>query len=140
MKEFRLYFNDKRLKQYRIFLFVWLSLGIASIAANPDKVFAYGYLVISLMYGALLYLEKNQPYLIIKDNRIIRNYVTRKSISIESITEVKHFAGEVIFRKDLDNEVRFDLNVLENEGLDKLNEVLPSYGLPSISEGKKVIS
>ena len=103
-------YKPKSINYNLIFGIIWLSLGIARVTlVQKDNFFFYGFIVFGICYLTMYFVMKYKQYATITDEVITKNGLLSKSILVKNITEIKEFAGDVIF-KTKEREIAINTN------------------------------
>ena len=103
-------YKPKSINYNLIFGIIWLSLGIARVTlVQKDNFFFYGFIVFGICYLTMYFVMKYKQYATITDEVITKNGLLSKSILVNNITEIKEFAGDVIF-KTKESEIAINTN------------------------------
>lgn len=103
---------------------VWLVFGLLGIFTKEDPYWTdYGLLVISMLYLALYFYQKQNKYLTIENGIIIVNGSFGKKINLTEIRQIKKFAGDYIIKTDK-KELTINTQIIDPKSLTELNAEL----------------
>ena len=110
-------YKPKSINYNLIFGIIWLSLGIARVTlVQKDNFFFYGFIVFGICYLTMYFVMKYKQYATITDEVITKNGLLSKSILVKNITEIKEFAGDVIF-KTKESEIAINTNQITEDSV-----------------------
>ena len=110
-------YKPKAINYNLIFGIIWLSLGIARVTlVQKDNFFFYGFIVFGICYLTMYFVMKYKQYATITDEVITKNGLLSKSILVKNITEIKDFAGDVIF-KTKESEITINTNQITEDSV-----------------------
>lgn len=103
---------------------VWLVFGLLGIFTKEDPYWTdYGLLVISMLYLALYFYQKQNKYLTIENGIITVNGSFGKKINLTEIRQIKKFAGDYIIKTDK-KELTINTQIIDPKSLTELNAEL----------------
>ncbi|MFK7833567.1 MAG: hypothetical protein AB8B52_09840 [Winogradskyella sp.] len=91
--------------------------------ADNQSWFNYIWFLLAAIYLAMYYQGNKAKYLSIDNGIIKENWLFGKSLVLEDIQVVNHFAGEYILKTD-DKSLTIEISAIENDSLLKLHERL----------------
>jgi hypothetical protein len=120
----KIYYKKKTLRLNLILGIVWLSLAILQLSIQDNMNWiAYGWFILAILYFAQYFHQNRNKYLSIENGVIKENWLFGKSLKLDNIHTIKHFAGEYILKTD-SKELRIQIPLIENDSLLKLSEKL----------------
>jgi hypothetical protein len=120
----RIKYKKRQLNVNLVFGVLWLAFGLLSLFTKENTSWTdYGYLVISVMYFALYYYQRQQGYLMIENGVMRINGSFGKKIKLTDIKEIKKFAGDYIIKTDK-KELGINTQLMDPKSLVALDEEL----------------
>lgn len=120
----RIKYKKRQLNVNLVFGVFWLAFGLLSLFTKENTSWTdYGYLVISVMYFALYYYQRQQGYLMIENGVMRINGSFGKKIKLTDIKEIKKFAGDYIIKTDK-KELGINTQLMDPKSLVALDEEL----------------
>lgn len=120
----RIKYKKRQLNVNLVFGVFWLAFGLLSLFTKKNTSWTdYGYLVISVMYFALYYYQRQQGYLMIENGVMRINGSFGKKIELTDIKEIKKFAGDYIIKTDK-KELGINTQLMDPKSLVALDEEL----------------
>jgi hypothetical protein len=120
----RIKYKKRQLNVNLVFGVFWLAFGLLSLFTKENTSWTdYGYLVISVMYFALYYYQRQQGYLMIENGVMRINGSFGKKIELTDIKEIKKFAGDYIIKTDK-KELGINTQLMDPKSLVDLDEEL----------------
>jgi hypothetical protein len=120
----RIKYKKRQLNVNLVFGVLWLAFGLLSLFTKENTSWTdYGYLVISVMYFALYYYQRQQGYLMIENGVMRINGSFGKKIELTDIKEIKKFAGDYIIKTDK-KELGINTQLMDPKSLVALDEEL----------------
>ena len=120
-------YKPKSINYNLIFGIIWLSLGIARVTlVQKDNFFFYGFIVFGICYLTMYFVMEYKQYATITDEVITKNGLLSKSILVKNITEIKEFAGDVIF-KSAEKEITINTNFITEQSATQLKEYVHKF-------------
>lgn len=123
-------YKKKLLKQYLFFAILWSVLGLLNLKySDGNNWFLYGYFILAILYCFAYFYEKRNPYLIVDNKSIKKNFPFGKKINLSEVIWIKKFAGEYILKTEKD-EMTINTEVIDENSLTELNRLLEKLNLP----------
>ncbi len=117
-------FKKTHLKFNLIFGIVWLVLGILNIAFEEEiRWNDYGYLLISILYMALYFYQRQNNAITIERGVIKMGGLFGKKLNLTEIKSIKKFAGDYILKTD-NKELTINTQMIDSNSLTDLNTEL----------------
>lgn len=108
---------------------VWLIWFFVGVFINDEPNWTdYGWMIISLMYLAMYFYQKNYKYLTIKNGVINVNGPFGKKLNVTEIKQVKKFAGDYILKTDK-KELTISTQIIDPSALRELHAELEKLNL-----------
>ena len=113
----KILYNQTQLKRSVILGILFLIIGVLSTFAK--NIYLTGLGGIGIVYIINYFYFKNKAYVILTENSITKNTLSKQRIEIEKIKSVKYFAGDYII-KTADDEIIIDTNLVDKKNYNDL--------------------
>lgn len=120
-------YRKKRLNKNLVLAVLWLLTGLFGLLSRETPSWThYGFLALSIIYWGAYFYERNSQYLTIENGMIFKNQPFGKKIELDSLTQVKKFAGDYILKTGR-SAFTINTHLIDPESLQALDAVLEKW-------------